>query len=49
MIGETRHYALQGYQAAFTLAAIFLMLGAFFLRNVRDRKEREAMAEAKTA
>jgi MFS family permease len=46
MVGEVKHYSVQGYQAAFTLAAIFLLLGAFFLRNVRDRKEREAMAAA---
>ena len=46
MVDGTRHYALQGYQAAFTLGAIFLMLGAFFLRNVRERRERESLAVA---
>ncbi len=44
MVDGVRHYALQGYQAAFTLGAIFLLLGAFFLRNVRERREREALA-----
>ena len=44
LVNGVRHYALQGYQAAFTLGAIFLMLGAYFLRNVRDRREREQMA-----
>jgi len=44
VVEGTRHYALQAYQAAFTLGAIFLMLGAFFLRNVRDRREREQLA-----
>lgn len=29
------HYSYAGYVAIFTLAAIFLLLGAFFLRNVR--------------
>ena len=46
MVEGTRHYALQGYQAAFTLGAIFLLLGAFFLRNVRERRDREKMAAA---
>jgi len=46
LIEGTRHYAVMSYQVAFTLAAVFLMMGAFFLRNVRDRKEREAMAAA---
>lgn len=46
VIDGTRHYAVQGYQAAFTLGAIFLLLGAFFLRNVRERREREGLATA---
>ena len=32
------HYSYAGYVAIFTLAAIFLLLGAFFLRNVRGVK-----------
>jgi MFS family permease len=46
LVEGTRHYALQGYQAAFTLGAVFLMLGAFFLRNVRERRDREKIAAA---
>jgi MFS family permease len=46
MVEGTRHYAVQGYQAAFTLGAVFLMLGAFFLRNVREKRERERAAAA---
>ncbi len=41
MIEGTRHYALQGYQASFTMGAVFLLLGAFFLRNVRERRDRD--------
>ena len=41
LVDGVRHYAVQGYQAAFTMAAVFLMLGAFFLRNVREKRERE--------
>ena len=44
IVDGVRHYALSGYQAAFTLGAIFLILGAYFLRNVRERREREQMA-----
>jgi len=44
MINGVRHYSNQGYQASFTLGAIFLILGALFLRNVRDRHERQQLA-----
>ena len=44
LVNGTRHYAVQGYQAAFTMAAVFLMLGAFFLRNVREKRDREGIA-----
>ncbi|HLJ56508.1 MAG TPA: MFS transporter, partial [Chthonomonadaceae bacterium] len=47
LVDGTRHYALDGYRVAFTMAAVFLMLGALFLRNVRDRRERELAAQAK--
>ena len=36
--GIVTHYAFAGFAAIFTLAAIFLLLGAFFLRNVRGVK-----------
>jgi MFS family permease len=41
-IEPVKHYALAGYQTAFTAGAVFLMLGAILLRNVREKREREA-------
>jgi MFS family permease len=45
-LAGARHYPLVAYKVDFTLAAAFMVLGALFLRNVRDRKEREEIATA---
>ena len=37
------HYGYNGYLATFILSAVFMLLGAIFLRNVREKKEREAL------
>jgi MFS family permease len=39
-VGEVVHYSVQGYVIIFVLAAAFLGLGAWLLRNVRESRER---------
>lgn len=39
---QVAHYSVSGYEAAFWAAAVFLVLGALFLRNVRERTEQKS-------
>ena len=44
-VPNVTHYGIQGYAVTYVLSAIFLILGAVLLRNVRERREREAANE----